>query len=100
MNKREKRKEQEKRKIYLLCRHHFGQLVVYGIFTSKHLLVAYYYKVLKEDPLLEEHPNRIAIYEFKENALAGEFLEFYDDATKTFYEGYERIDIKELETDN
>lgn len=89
--------EQEKRKIYLLCREYYDDMTIYGIFTDKHLLRENYYKVLKEERLLIEHP--ITIYEFEENALAGEFNEFCGDDTQTFYEGYKKIGIEKVKTD-
>ncbi len=91
--------EQEKRIIYLLCRQYFEASAFYGIFTDKHLLIESYYRVLKKDHFLKEHPNHIAIYEFETNAFAGEFLEYGED-TPTFYEGYKKIGIEELETED
>jgi len=90
--------EQQKKKIYLLCRLDYDFNAIYGIFTDKHLLAENYYKVLKEEQVHKEFS--IAIYEFEENALAGEFHDYIGDDTQTFYERYKKIGIEEVEADD
>jgi len=82
----------------LLCSQDYDFIVIQGIFTDRHLLAENYYKVLKEEQVYKKY--LIAIYEFEENTLAGEFHDYIGNDTQTFYEGYEKIGIEEVETDD